>query len=202
MTLFPETRPSLLLQVQDPQNAEAWEQFALIYRPVIYRLARQRGLQDADAQDLTQHVMMTVSSAVRKWEDRGNGTRFRHWLRRVARHAIINAISRRPRDAAIGGTTVQNLMREAASEDGDVTQRFELEYRRELYLRAAAAVREDVQPETWRAFELSVVEGRSVDETARVIGKSVGTVYAARSRVMRRLQEAVERFEEHWTRRG
>ena len=49
---FPETRDSLIAQVRDPLNREAWDQFASICRPVIYRLARRKGLQDADAQDL------------------------------------------------------------------------------------------------------------------------------------------------------
>jgi hypothetical protein len=43
----PETRDSLLVRVKDPADSEAWEQFARIYRPVVYRLACGRGLQDA-----------------------------------------------------------------------------------------------------------------------------------------------------------
>ena len=61
VTEFPETRDSLLVQVRSPANREAWDQFALIYRPVIYRLARRKGLQDADAQDLAQRVLMAVA---------------------------------------------------------------------------------------------------------------------------------------------
>ena len=68
MTQFPETRNSLLMQVKDQRNAEAWEQFVQIYRPVIYRLARQKDLQDADAQDLTQQVLIAVASRVVHWK--------------------------------------------------------------------------------------------------------------------------------------
>lgn len=195
MTIFPETQNSLLLQVQDPQNAEAWEQFASLYQPVIYRLSRRRGLQDADAQDLSQQVLITVSTAIGDWEDRGGGIRFRHWLRKVARNAILNALSRRPRDAPVGGTSVQELIQDVAHADDDVTQQLETEYRRELYLRASEQIREEVLPETWQAFELSVVEGLSIEATAAEIGKSIGTVYAARSRIMRRLQESVAKLE-------
>ncbi len=67
LTEFPETRDSLLAQVRSPANREAWDQFALLYRPVIYRLARQRGLHDADAQDLAQQVLMAVASAIGNW---------------------------------------------------------------------------------------------------------------------------------------
>ena len=65
---FPETRDSLIAQVKDPLNREAWDQFASIYRPVIYRLARRKGLQDADAQDLAQQVLISVSLSIGRWE--------------------------------------------------------------------------------------------------------------------------------------
>lgn len=195
MTEFPETRESLLMRVGSPADREAWEQFAQIYRPVIYRLARQRGLQDADAQDLAQQVLMAVASAIGGWEKSNEAVRFRHWLRRVARNAIVNALSRQPRDRAAGGSSVQELLLEQPSEDLESAAQIELEYRRELYLRAARMVRGDIEPETWRAFELTVIENRSIDEAAVDLDKPVGTIYAARSRVMRRLREAVRELE-------
>jgi len=196
VTEFPETRDSLLVQVRSPANREAWDQFALIYRPVIYRLARHRGLQDADAQDLAQHVLMAVASAIGGFEKSNEGVRFRHWLRRVAHNAIVNALSRQPQDRAAGGSAVQELLLEQPSVDLQSPAQIELEYRRELYLRAARLVRSDVEPETWRAFELTVIENRGIDEAAAQLDKPVGTIYAARSRIMRRLREAVRELEQ------
>ena len=195
MTQFPETRDSLLVQVQSPANRGAWDEFALMYRPVIYRLARRRGLQDADAQDLAQRVLISVASAIGSWEKSSESARFRHWLRRVARNAIINALSRQPQDRAAGGSTVHELLLDQPGDDPEADAQIELEYRRELYLRAAKIVRGDVEPETWRAFELTVIEERSIDEAAVELDKSIGTIYAARSRIMRRLRQAVQELE-------
>jgi RNA polymerase sigma-70 factor (ECF subfamily) len=195
VTEFPETRDSLLVQVRSPANREAWEEFASLYRPVIFRLARQRGLQDADAQDLAQQVLMAVAAAIGDWEKSHEEVRFRHWLRRVARNAIVNALSRQPRDRGAGGSSVQVLLSEQPEVDEKSTALIELEYRRELYLRAARMVRGDVEMETWRAFELTVIENRTIDEAAAELDKPVGTIYAARSRIMRRLREAVRELE-------
>ena len=140
MSEFPETRDTLLAQVQDPANREAWEMFARIYRPVIVRIARARGLQHADAQDLSQQVLMAVASAIGDWERRDESTRFRHWLSRVTRNAILNALMRRPKDQAVGGSSVAELLREAVDRDGATTALIETELRRELYLRAAERV--------------------------------------------------------------
>lgn len=195
MTDFPETRESLLVQVRSPANREAWEEFALIYRPVIYRLARRRGLQDADAQDLTQQVLMAIASAVGRWEKSSESVRFRHWLRRVARNAIVNALSRRPHDRAAGGSSVHEWLMEQPHVDAESEAQIELEYRRELYLRAAKIVRGDIDPETWQAFEMTVIEQRTIDAAAGLLDKPIGTIYAARSRIMRRLRETVRDLE-------
>ncbi len=66
---------------------------------------------------------------------------------------------------------------------------------RERYLRAAAIVKIDVSPITWAAFEQTVVQGRSCEEAAEILGKSLGTIYAARSRILKRLQVEVQRLQ-------
>ena len=193
---FPETRDSLIVQVQNPLNREAWDQFAMIYRPVVYRLARQKCLQDADAQDLAQQVLHAVSQSIGRWEKLDPPVKFRHWLRRVARNAILNALSRQPRDGAAGGSVALELLNQHTNVNQDSASQIEIEYRRELYLQAARLVRADVNVETWQAFELTVVEDLSVDEVARRLGKTPGNVYAARSRIMRRLRESVQALEQ------
>ncbi|HIF33547.1 MAG TPA: sigma-70 family RNA polymerase sigma factor [Planctomycetes bacterium] len=47
-----------------PSHNEAWSEFVAIYEPLIYRLARAKGFQHADAQDLTQEVFTTVGGAI------------------------------------------------------------------------------------------------------------------------------------------
>ena len=195
MTEFPETRDSLLVQVRSPSNREAWDQFVQIYRPIIYRLARTRGLQDADAQDLAQQVLVSVASAIGTWEKSDEKVRFRHWLRRVARNAIVNALSRRPQDLAVGGSSAQSLLADQQCDTPNSVNEIEMEYRRELYLQAAQRVRVDVEPDTWRAFELTLIEGKSMDEAALMLNKSIGAIYVARSRMMQRLREAVQTLE-------
>ncbi len=195
MAQLPETRNSLLLKVRDSANAEAWEEFAAIYRPVIYRLARRRGLQDADAEDLAQRVLVSVSEAIRTWEkDERRGT-FRAWLLRVARNAIINALTRTRPDAAVGGTSVLEQLEAHGGGNTAISDLIEDEHRRAVFRWSAAEVRAEFHEATWMAFQLTAVDGLSVEDAAAEIGKSTGSVYAARSRVMRRLKAKVVEFE-------
>ncbi|MEM1067488.1 MAG: sigma-70 family RNA polymerase sigma factor [Planctomycetota bacterium] len=192
MTEFPETRASLLAQIQCPENREAWEVFAATYQPVIYRMARRRGMQDADAHDLVQNVLIRVSNAIERYE-RQSDVRFRNWLGRVASNAILSGLARSPRDQATGGTDAGDQLVQHP-DSAALTQELNLELKREQFLRAAASVRADVSHATWTAFELTVIQGRSNEEAAEELGKSIGTIYAARSRVFKRLRDHIERM--------
>lgn len=191
MNDFPDTRDSLLLQVRNPDNRVAWEQFVGIYRPAIVRIALAKGLQHADAQDLAQQVLAAVACAVSKWERRDSSMRFRHWLSRVTRNAILNALMRRPRDEAEGGGAFEDLLRDVSETNGETTSLIKLEVHKELYRRAARIVSTEFRADSWRAFELSVVGDATVEEVAQKLGKSVGAVYTARSRIMFRLREVI-----------
>lgn len=193
---FPETRDSLLLQVQDPQNREAWDRFVAVYQPVIFRIALARGMQHADALDLVQQVLISVAGSVERWERKQTTSKFSHWLSRVTKNAIINALTRKPHDQASGGSTARLQLKELASTDEATGCLVDQELRRELYLRSAEIVKADFRRDTWDAFQYTVVDGQTPEEAAQALGKSVGAIYTARSRVMFRLKEVVRQLQE------
>jgi RNA polymerase sigma-70 factor (ECF subfamily) len=193
---IPETRDSLLVRLKDPGDREAWDQFSVLYRPVIYRIARTRGLQDADAQDLVQQVLMAVASAIPRWQRGGEHVRFRHWLRRVAKNATINALSRRPKDLAGGGSALMNLLHESPQPDPETEAAILCQHRREVYRRAASVVQSEVREGTWEVFERTVIDGESIESVATRLNKSVGAIYVARCRIMNRLRQLVRDIEE------
>ncbi len=195
MPEFPETSESLIVRVRDPSNRVAWDQFEQLYRPVIFRIARAKGLQHSDALDLVQQVLMSVAAAIGRFEKQSGGIRFRNWLSRVTRNAILKALTRSPRDLAAGGSDILDVLNEVADPDDATNELIELEYRREVYVRAAARVRGEVQEETWLAFEATVLLEVAIEAAARRFGMSTGSIYAARSRVMRRLRNAVDELQ-------
>ena len=194
-TGFPETRASLLVKLQSEDDEAAWQEFVAIYRPVIYRMACRRGLQDADAQDLVQKVLVSVSGAIDSWEP-DDETPFRHWLRKIASNAILKVLTRQPKDRAHGGSTVMQMLGEAVPDGDQFDRELELERQREVFLRAAAIVRADIELDTWRAFQFSVIDGLPIAEAAARCGKSVGAAYAARGRVMKRLQQIAQQIQD------
>src|SRR4051794_17515542 len=90
MADIPPTRVSLLLRLRDPQDGAAWRDFVERYAPVIYGYLHKQGLQDADAADLVQDVLVAVAGAVGRLEyDPAKGS-FRNWLFTIVRRRLIN----------------------------------------------------------------------------------------------------------------
>jgi RNA polymerase sigma-70 factor (ECF subfamily) len=188
----PLTRASLLIQLRDGRNQAAWQEFSRLYAPVIYGFARKRGLQDADAADLMQEVMRSVSTAIERLDyDRKQGA-FRGWLFTITRNKVFNFLSaRKIRPQGTGDTTTNRLLAsQPATDDG--AEVWELEYRRRLTSLAIDQIKPEFQENTWRAFLLTAMEGVPAGEAAKQTGLSPGAVYVAKSRVLARLKEAVE----------
>jgi RNA polymerase sigma factor (sigma-70 family) len=195
MSSPPETRPSLLIRVRDPADQAAWREFVEIYRPVILRLARQKGMQAADAEDVAQEVLAAVAKAIEQREHDPQRAKFRTWLHRVAGNAILDAVTRRRPDRASGDSAIQAVLDRRASPGGPDSDLLRLEYRREVFRWAARRVRKEFRPDTWDAFWFTAIEGRSVADAAKELAKDTGAIYAARSRIIRRIQETVSEYE-------
>jgi RNA polymerase sigma-70 factor, ECF subfamily len=151
MNDWPETNPSLILRIKDPQNAIAWNELMAIYRPVIYRLARRKGLLHEDAEDLVQGVFLSVAKAIDRWE-RGEGQpRFRNWLGKIARNAIVNAITRVKPDRATGTSSVMQALA-SLPEEADTTQALIVECRLEAIRWAAREIQSEFSDATWAIF--------------------------------------------------
>lgn len=197
MSMTPETRESLILRLENPGDVLAWEEFVAIYRPVIYRLGLARGLQPADAEDLAQQVLVSVAEKISDWEFDPQRAKFRTWLARMVRNASINMLTRHRHDRGTGGTTAMLLINGRPAADAQDSEIFELETKRELYRRGIDEIRDEFQSVTWEAFWLTAVEGLSAAEAAKQVGRSIGAVYVARSRIMTRLQQKIEALQRH-----
>jgi RNA polymerase sigma-70 factor (ECF subfamily) len=186
------TRVSLLVRIRDPGDGAAWRQFVAIYAPLIFGFARRRGLQDADAADLTQEVLRSVASAAGRFDyDAGRGS-FRSWLFTVSRNALNTFLeARRRRDVARGGSSAQIALQDRPAREEDETARWEQDYRQRRFSWAAEQVRGGFEESSWEAFWQTAVEGRSPKAVAEALGMSVGAVYIAKSRALARIREQI-----------
>ncbi|MGD0652779.1 MAG: sigma-70 family RNA polymerase sigma factor [Thermoguttaceae bacterium] len=196
----PTTRPSLLVCLRNLQDQQSWEEFYAIYQPLVFRMARSQGFQDADASELTQEVFVAVASAIQRWDPDPQRGSFRGWLFRIARNLMINWLAyRRRHPTGAGNSDIRRLLAEQPDPhdlDREDSAVFDREYKRQAFAWAAEQIRGEFRESTWQAFWLTSVENRPVPEAAKELGISAGAVYIARSRVMARLRQKIETLEE------
>src|SRR6266436_6345398 len=104
------TRASLLVRLGDPQDRAAWQQFVELYGSLVYGFARQRGLQDADAADLTQEVFLEIARVAGHWQYDPRQGSFRGWLYGVTRNLLAKFLQRR-RAQPVGSGDTNTLRR-------------------------------------------------------------------------------------------
>ena len=187
MNDIPQTRQSLLLELGQRAD-DAWAEFLRVYETAIQRVCRARGLQEADANDVTQEVFAAVLERVPTWSaDAARGS-FRGWVLRVARNISVDVITRRLR-ADADGSQSDPFMHNVPDLSAESQSELDLEYRRSLFEWSAEKVRSEVREATWRAFELTALQGISAEDAAEQLEMQVGAVYTAKCRVMARIRE-------------
>jgi RNA polymerase sigma factor (sigma-70 family) len=191
----PTTRRSLVLRLRNPGDEAAWAEFVDLYEPLVYRLARNKGLQDADAQDLCQEVFRAVASAIERWDPDPAKGKFRAWLFRITRNLLVNFLARQRRQPrGSGSTSVQELLKAQPSNDDQAEAEFRAEFQRRAFRWAAERVKNEFTDSTWQAFWRTGVENQPIAVVAKALGLSTGAVYIARSRVLARLRQEVEQL--------
>lgn len=193
MSLSPETRQSLLLRLRDSADQQAWTEFYEIYQPLIYRFARTKGLQDAEACDVVQDVVLTVNRAIERFEHREHSGSFRKWLRTITKNVALNQLRRCSRER-VSQTVVDGHADAVAIFDNDAVaeREFEYEHRRQVFLWAANQLQHRFSPQNWSAFWRTCVDGVAIEAVAEELDMEVGAIYVARCRVIARIREIVE----------
>lgn len=200
MTLFPETNENLVAKVKDLGDGASWAEFVNIYQPAILKMAKRRGLQDADALDAVQQVFVSIAKSVEDWRPIDGGPPFRAWLATIARNAITNVLARRPIDAARGGSSVLNRLDSLPVQSSLEAIQGELncEAQQQAVLWAASQVRLEFSDEVWQCFWRTAIEGEPAADVAAAMKRSTGSIYVARYRVFIRLKEKIQELSLSW----
>lgn len=197
MPEFPETNHSLVARVKDSGDGASWAEFLGIYQPVVFQMAKRRGLQDADAQDVMQQVFLSISRSIDDWTAGDDRPPFRAWLTTIARNAITKLLTRRPRDLATGSTSMLDLL-DAVPDQDDLTAEIQAAARREIVYWAAEQVRSEFSDTVWSGFWQTAIEGVPISDVAKSTRRSVGSIYVARFRVTARLKEKILEVSQQW----
>jgi RNA polymerase sigma-70 factor (ECF subfamily) len=176
------TPVSLLEQLRQSPDEAAWARFVHLYSPLLFRWARQAGLDEGDAGDLVQDVFVILLKELPRFEH-DPARSFRAWLKTVVLNRWRNQVKRQARAPALG----DGVLADVPAADESLFE--EQEYRRQLLGQALGLLRTEFQPATWKAFQEHGLNGRAATVVAAELGMTLGAVYGAKCRVLGRLRE-------------
>jgi RNA polymerase sigma-70 factor (ECF subfamily) len=188
----PRSTSLTLLQRLRGNDSDAWRVMVQLYTPLVHHWCARGGVRGADAEDVAQEVFHAAATHLETFRRDRPGDSFRGWLRGITRNMVLQHFRRGAHHPkATGGTDAQLRLQEVqvasaagGPEDEDPNEELEGLRRRALEL-----VHGEFEERTWRAFWLTVVEGRSPVDIAADLGVSPAAVRMAKSRVLRRLKE-------------
>jgi RNA polymerase sigma factor (sigma-70 family) len=190
----PDTSPSLMGRLRAvPADQDAWRDFVGVYGVHILQWAKSWGLQDVDAEDVTQATLLRLAKSIRDFVYDPQLS-FRGWLRTLA-HRAWQDMTRVKKPLLLDGLDGMNPLANAEAND-ELAQALESAFDEELLRKAMASVRLRIEPQTWDAFRMTALESYSGSEAAERLGMRLTTVYKARSNVQKMLQEEIRMLEE------
>jgi RNA polymerase sigma-70 factor (ECF subfamily) len=188
------TGSTFLVLLKSPADARAWAAFERRYGPKIYGWCRQRGLQEADCQDVSQEVLTKLLRKLPTFAyDPARGT-FRGWLRTVTLHALDDYLQAHRRPGAGSGDPAALEALKSAEARADLLQSLREAFDHELLDEAQERVKLRVSPRDWQIFQDLAVEGRTGRAVANGLGMTVAAVLMAKKRVQDKLREEIQRL--------
>jgi RNA polymerase sigma factor (sigma-70 family) len=189
------TRVTLLHRLnQNPADQLSWAEFVRVYSPAIRSWLAHWGLQEADAQDVAQNVLLRLTAKLPQFKY-DPARSFRGWLKTLTHHAWHDFVTEAGyRTRASGDSSVYDRLNSVAAR-ADLETRVNDTFDKELMDMALARAQARVRGDTWTAFKLAALDGATPQLVAEQLGMKVSQVYLAKHRVQKIVQEEIRALE-------
>ncbi|MEO6710057.1 MAG: sigma-70 family RNA polymerase sigma factor [Planctomycetota bacterium] len=191
------TTSTILSKLRDFDDRAAWERFVSRFRAPIVQLALAQGLKQADADDVAQETLIAFADGFRAGRYDPDKGRLSRWLFGIAYRQILRGREARERRNAVGALA-DELTGGSAELAGEAAAScsWDIEWERAILAQCMARARCEVEPQTFRAFELTAIENRDAAEAAAELSIDIKAVYNAKHRLLKRIRELRESMEQ------
>ncbi len=189
------TSLTLLSRLRCEEWDEAsWQEFVGRYGQKIYGWCVHRGLQSADAEEVTQNVLIKMATHLQVFKY-DPARSFRAWLRTVTENAVKDYVKTlNGRTVGNGGSAIlQKLAQVEAT--ADLSERLKDVFDLELAEEAMARVSCRVTSDRWMAWHLTAREGRSGAEVSAELNMKIVSVYTARNQIQKMICDEILQLE-------
>jgi RNA polymerase sigma-70 factor (ECF subfamily) len=193
------TRRSLVERLKNWEDQQNWQEFFDTYWRLIYGVARQSGLTDAEAQDVVQETVLTVARNITKYEREAGS--FKAWLLHTTRWRIADQFRKREpitaksptRSDSRGTATIERIP------DGfDLRAAWESEWQQHVFQAALQRVKRKCDGKHYQIFDCLMVKQWPAAKVARSLCVSIAQVYIVKHRLSAQLKKEVSLLEKRY----
>jgi RNA polymerase sigma-70 factor (ECF subfamily) len=187
--------------MKDADDQTSWQDFFDTYWKLIYAVALKAGLNDAEAQDVVQETVLTVTRKIKDFETTPERGSFKGWLMQITRWRIADQFRKRPPPAAHlsaandGTSCTSTAERVVDPASLELERLFEENWKHNLKETALANLKRQVDPEQYQMFDLHVLKDWPAVRVARQLGVKMGRVYFAKYKITRLLRREVKHLQ-------
>jgi RNA polymerase sigma-70 factor (ECF subfamily) len=194
------TRHSLIQRLKNLEDQASWQNFFDTYWKFIYGVALKAGLSDAEAQDVVQETIITVSKKIKDFQVGSERGSFKAWLTHTTRWRIADLLRQRglispPMERSCEDTartsTVERVPDPASLA---VDESWERDWEQNLLEVALEKVKHKLDSQTFQIFYLHMIKQWPATKVASTVGAKLPQVYFAKYKVSRLLKRELERL--------
>ncbi len=187
-----KTTTQILHQLQATSDEEAWRRFCDHFTPVVIHFAGHLGLPSQDCEDAAQETLVSFLKAVQAGHyDREKG-HLSSWLFGIARRVVLN----KRRSLAGGEGLADTAFWQSVADDKTVETTWDSQWERAVLGRCMDRARREFDPKVFEAFRLYGLLEVPAEQVAATLGVSKNSVYISKSRVLSRLRELQQEYED------
>ncbi|NQZ59722.1 MAG: sigma-70 family RNA polymerase sigma factor [Lentisphaeraceae bacterium] len=183
------TQQTLIGRIRNQQDQKSWEEFVQIYRPYLYRVISNMGVEYHDCEELMQKVLLGCWKALPAYVYSPGTSRFRTWLCTLARNQVLMFLRTKGRESK-----KMALVEEPEEMPAEVTELIEREWEEYITSLARKNIQGDFSGNALQCFSL-ISEGLPGNEVAERLSISAGSVYVLKQRVTKRFYREINRLE-------
>ena len=184
---YPSTSKTLLDRIAAGDEI-SWDEFYNRYCRIVRDLAKFKGLDDSEAEDICQQVMLQFFKQSKTFRFDPDIARFRTYFGRIIQTKIADYYRKRPDEP------VDAIEPEPVEEKDD--DLFLSEWRKMILKEAECELKNRVSPETFQAYQLYAVQNRPAEKVAAYLDCSVNQVYQAKKRCFAMMREILLKMNE------
>ena len=167
------TRRSLIGRLRNRQDDDSWRDFFQTYWKLIYGFAIRCGCSDAEAEEVVQETVISISRKMPEYRYDSTVCSFKGWLMHVTNWRVIDQLRKRrtgkEMPLSLDASAANLIEQMASSAPSELETLWEQEWQKNLIDAAMERVKRKVNAEHYQIFYLLLVKGRSPRKVASML---------------------------------